>query len=72
MEDIPSMILRLEKVWNILEKKGIDKQNMLEKSLLSPATCCLVNPDREKTVEKAFQSVKSISKTLRMQYDLND
>ena len=54
----------------ILEKHGIDKEHMLEKSLLSPATCCLINPDKEKTVEKAFQAVKEISASLRSRYCL--
>lgn len=71
-EDISSMMVRLENVWNVLESHGIDKQSMLERSLLSPATCCLVNPDKEKTVEKAFRAVKSISAKLRSGYDLTD
>lgn len=71
-EDISSMMVRLENVWNVLESHGIDKQSMLEQSLLSPATCCLVNPDKEKTVEKAFQAVKSVSAKLRSGYDLTD
>lgn len=64
-ENIPSLIHRLEETWDILAKKGIDKGLLLEKSLLSPATCCLVNPDREKTVEKAFEAIKLISGELR-------
>ncbi len=71
-EDIPSMILRLEEVWKILEGKGIDRQQMLENSLLSPATCCLVNPDKEKTVDKAFQAVKNISTQLKIRYKLSE
>ena len=71
-EDTSSMLLRLENVWNILESRGIDKLAMLEKSLLSPATCCLVNPDKEKTVEKAFQAVKRLSAELRSRYHLSD
>ncbi len=38
--------------------------------LLSPVTCCLVNPDAEKTVEKAFQSVKDLSARLREKFKL--
>jgi hypothetical protein len=34
--------------------KGIDRELLLSRAMLSPATCCLVNPDREKTVERAF------------------
>ena len=60
-----SLIQRLEAVWRVLAGKGIDRQFLLTRSLLSPATCCLVNPDREKTVEKAFQLIKSLSLQLR-------
>jgi hypothetical protein len=38
---------------------------MLAQSLISPATCCLVNPDKEKTVEKGFALVKKLSEQLR-------
>jgi hypothetical protein len=38
--------------------------------MLSPATCCLVNPDREKTVEKAFSTVQKLSGILREKYGL--
>ncbi len=71
-EDIPSMVNRLETVWEILQKKGIDRQHMLENSLLSPATCCLINPDKEKTVEKAFKAVKTMSNQLKSRYKLTD
>ncbi len=67
-ENIPSLILRLEEVWSTLSKKGIDTGFLLERSLLSPATCCLVNPDREKTVEKAFETIKLLSEELRGKY----
>lgn len=69
-ESVPSLIQRLETVWNILEKKGIDKTWLLGRSLLSPATCCLINPDKEKTVESAFQTIKIISQQLRETYTL--
>jgi hypothetical protein len=71
-EDIPSLTKRLETVWDILDAKGIEKSYLLSRSLLSPATCCLVNPDREKTVEKAFQTIKVISRQLREKYRLNE
>ena len=67
-ENIPSLIHRLEKTWQALIKKGIDRGLLLEKSLLSPATCCLVNHDREKTVEKAFETIKLLSGELRGKY----
>lgn len=69
-EDLPSLIHRLETVWGILEEKGIDRSLLLEQSLLSPATCCLVNPDKDKTVEHAFQTVRRMSRKLREKYSL--
>ena len=69
-EEIDSLSVQLENVWRILWKKGIDRDLMLAKSMLSPATCCLINPDREKTVEQAFSWVQKLSKTLREKYGI--
>ncbi len=69
-EDIPSLISRLEDVWSVLDHKGIDREFLLSRSLLSPATCCLINPDGETTVEKAFEVVRELSGTLRDRYGL--
>ena len=71
-ENVPSLIQRLEDTWQVLTKKGIDRTVLLKKSLLSPATCCLVNPDREKTVEKAFESITLLSRMLREKYRIDD
>lgn len=69
-EDINSLTAQLENVWQVLAKKGIDISYMRQKSMLSPATCCLVNPDKEKTVEKAFAVVQKLSDILRTKYDM--
>ena len=69
-ETIDTLTDQLEKVWSVLEKKGIEKEHLLSQSLISPATCCLVNPDGEKTVEKAFRVVQDLSRRLRKQYSL--
>jgi hypothetical protein len=69
-EDLASLERLLEGAWAELEAKGIDRQLLLSQSLLSPATCCLVNPDGEKTVEKAFQTIQTLSKRLREKYRL--
>jgi hypothetical protein len=61
----------LEALWQRLWDKGIDRDQMLAQSLLSPATCCLVNPDIEKTVEKGFATVKRLSEALREKYGLS-
>jgi hypothetical protein len=70
-ENMDSLIAQMQGVWQILGKKGIDIEHMLTRSLLSPATCCLVNPDKEKTVEKAFERIKHLSQVLREKYGFN-
>ena len=69
-ETIDTLTNQLEKVWTILEQKGIDKAHLLSHSLISPATCCLVNPDGEKTVAAAFKVVQDLSGRLRDKYKL--
>ena len=65
-----SLLTLLEDVWGILNKKGIDTDDILSRSLISPATCCLVKPDGEKTVDKAFTVVRELSQKLREKYRL--
>ncbi len=67
-EEIPSLIQRLEDVWEILWSKGIDREQLIARSMLSPATCCLVNPDKERTVEHAFAAVNRMADVLRDRY----
>jgi hypothetical protein len=69
-ENIHSLEIRLTGVWDFLSGKGIDREFLLSRSLLSPATCCLVNPDGENTVEKAFSVVNELSLRLRDRYKL--
>ena len=71
-ENTSSLEKRLETLWRSLAKKGIDREFLFSRSLLSPATCCLVNPDGEKTVEAAFQTVIDLSARLREKYGLAD
>ena len=71
-EDQKSLGERLSGHWRILEQKGIDRQLLLSRSMLSPATCCLVNPDGELTVEQAFERVQALSIALRERFHLNE
>jgi len=64
-ESIDSLENRLIEMWAYLERKGIDRNFLMSRSMLSPATCCLVNPDIERTVEKAFNMVNQLSTRLR-------
>jgi hypothetical protein len=69
-ESIPTLQKKIEDVWDTLVRTGIDRDLLLSQSLISPATCCLVNPDGEKTVENAFSLVKNLSEILREKYRL--
>ncbi|MFZ0242591.1 MAG: hypothetical protein WAL90_13175 [Desulfobacterales bacterium] len=67
-EEIPSLIRRLEDVWKILWSKGIDRELLIARGMISPATCCLVNPDKERTVDRAFAAVNGMAEVLRTKY----
>ncbi len=67
-ESLGFLSMQLEGIWKHLAKKGLDLEYVISKSLLSPATCCLVNPDKGLTVEKAFSLVNQLSDSLREKY----
>ena len=69
-ENMNSLIERLQGVWDTLKDGGIDMDMLLAQSQLSPATCCLINKDGEKTVESAFLMIKELSVRLRDKYGL--
>ena len=69
-ETLATLEDQLETIWGELLKSGIDRDFLLSRSLLSPATCCLVNSDREKTVESAFQWIRDLSGIMREKYRL--
>ncbi len=69
-ESLDSLGSLLENLWAKLADKGFDQDFLLSRSLLSPATCCLVNPDKTKTVEEAFAVIRSLSGQLRENYGL--
>jgi hypothetical protein len=70
-ETIDSLKERLETFWEDLFRRGVDQERLLRQSLLAPATCNLLNPDKEKTVEKAFEILKELSRTIREKYQLS-
>ena len=69
-ENLDLLAFKLKHIWKTLDRKGIPLDQILEQSMISPATCCLVNQDREKTVEKAFQLTNALSENLREHYKL--
>ncbi len=67
-ESLGFLSMKLEGIWQHLCKKGLDIEYLLSRSMLSPATCCLVNQDGGQTVNKAFAMVNQLSRTLREKY----
>jgi hypothetical protein len=64
------LIAHLESLWPHLKSAGIDREQLLNQSLLTPATCCLINPDGDRTVTQAFAMLREISWRLRENYRL--
>lgn len=62
------LIHHIEKLWQELIKEGFDLKEILQKSILMPATCALLNPDEFKTVEDAYDWLKNLSARLRSKY----
>jgi hypothetical protein len=69
-ESTEHLMAYLESLWPTLTAAGIDRDQLLAQSLLAPATCCLINPDREKTVTKAYAWLREVSARLREKYRL--
>ena len=69
-ENLDLLAFKLNTIWKTLAEKGVPLEQILNQSLISPATCCLVNQDGEKTVEKAFRLTQRLSENLREQYKL--
>jgi hypothetical protein len=67
-EDVESISGRLLNMWRVLEKKGVDRDLIVENSLLAPATCNLLNSDKTSTVENAFKLLEAVSLHLRDKY----
>jgi hypothetical protein len=67
-EDISNLARRLEGMWSVLKKRGLDMGKIIQNSLLAPATCNLLNPDKTVTVEKSFELLNELSHYLKERY----
>lgn len=64
-EDAATMAERLLMMWRPLTEKGLTLSEIAGRSLLAPATCNLLNPDRTQTVERAFRLLGELSDRLK-------
>jgi hypothetical protein len=67
-EDLKNLTRRLEGMWGVLERRGLDMGTIIQNSLLAPATCNLLNPDKTVTVEKSFELLNELSYYLKERY----
>mgnify|MGYP001587679920 CR=1 FL=1 len=58
----------IESLWGELRGYGFDLEQILEQSILMPATCSLMNQDGAATVNKSYRSLKALSCRLRSKY----
>jgi len=70
--DLQGLLDHLEKLWDSLDKEGLRREDLLPRSLLLPATCALVNPDKGATVEKCYEVLRELSRRVRDRYGLCD
>ncbi len=68
--DLQALLDHLENLWDRLEAAGLPRENLLPRSLLLPATCALVNPDKGDTVEACYDLLRELSLRVRTRYGL--
>ena len=69
-ENMDMLAFRFKNIWSSLSKKGVPQDQLISQSMISPATCCLVNQDKDATVENAFRLTRALSRDLREHYKL--
>ena len=70
-ETFSSLVARLEEMFDYIAACGIDKDELLDRSWLAPSRCCLVNPDRTRSVEQSFQLLREIAEYFKTKYHLD-
>lgn len=70
--DLPGLLDHLEALWDALERGGLSREELLPRSLLLPATCALVNPDKGETVEACYELLRELSRKVRDRYGLRE
>lgn len=67
-ETVQKAIDRIESLWDALDKKGISREILVPQGMLMPATCSLINPDGDATVERAYDTLIEVAGSLRSRY----
>lgn len=69
-ESLRSMVTHLEELWGYLAGRGMDIDEILDRSWLAPARCCLINLDGADSVQQSFTLLREIAETVRDKYGL--
>ncbi|MGI5874215.1 MAG: hypothetical protein ACOX8R_06095 [Bacillota bacterium] len=69
-ESLKSLADRLEATFRTVSAGGIDMDELLDRAWLAPSRCCLVNPDRTKSVNESFRILKELAVYLKEKYKL--
>jgi hypothetical protein len=64
-ETSANLAARIQELWLGLEEEGLESREIIDHSLITPATCCLINPDLTATVEKAYATTREVRDILR-------
>ena len=70
-ETFESLVARLEDMFDYISAWGIEKDELLDRSWLAPSRCCLVNPDRTRSVEQSFRLLREIAEHFKIKYHLS-
>lgn len=65
-----SLAAKLEEIFVYVSNQGIAMDELLDRAWLAPSRCCLVNPDRAKTVEASFKLLKELGDHFKEKYKL--
>jgi len=67
-ETVQRAIDRIESLWDVLDKKGISREVLVPQGMIMPATCSLINPDGNATVDKAYDTLRVVADSLKSRY----
>ncbi len=63
--DAAGLVAELKRIWETLAERGVPAELLRSQALITPATCCLVNPDLTASVDRAFAMAREVSRLLR-------
>jgi len=67
-ETAQRIIDNLESLWDALNKNGITREVLIPQGMLMPATCSLINPDGDATIERAYDTLVDVADQLKSRY----